>query len=277
MGQIMFSLDRMEDIYDRTNGRTSDPHRHEHYTVVWVKKASGKHIVDFDSHILEDDQIYFLSPGQVHQIITESRPEGCVLNFSREFLAANNIPETFVIRSNLFRPYGKALPMRLDPTLAGRVRSIFDLLYELFGSDKEQHDPAIAGGLLRAFLLLAHENCTLPVQKETMEQGTHLLERFRFLVEDNFNSEHKVTWYAGELFITPKHLNAVVRQLLGQTAKEYIQDRIIIEAKRLLLHTEMSVKEISHQLGYQDPLYFSRFFKNCTDLAPSEFRSSHNP
>ena len=87
---------------------------------------------------------------------------------------------------------------------------------------------------------------------------------------------HKVAEYAEMLAVTPKHLNEVIKNTIGVTAKDYIIDRILIEAKRLLLHTDDSVKMIALSIGFSEPLHFNSFFKNKMDMTPLEYRRESN-
>ena len=92
------------------------------------------------------------------------------------------------------------------------------------------------------------------------------------MVDDRYSEWHQVQDYAAKIHITPKHLSQTVKQITGRSAKNMIQDRLELEAKRMLLHTELSIKEISFQLGFEDPLYFSGFFKKRAGVSPSSFR-----
>jgi AraC-like DNA-binding protein len=264
-------MDRMEDIYDRSGGRPGEPHRHDYFTIVWVHKGNGTHLIDFTNYSLGENQMYFIYPGQIHHLVTNNRPQGCVISFTAEFLSANNISMSFLERINLFRTGSDSSPLIIPENLIDRFDQLFTLMYDLYESSISYRSEAL-GSLLKLVLVLSNEACARPETNHQHEQGTSLLSQFRNLVELNYSREHKVQWYAAALFITPKHLNAVVKNLLGQTAKEFIQDRIDTEARRLLLHTDLTVKEIAFRLGFSDPLHFSRYFKNHTGRSPSEFR-----
>ena len=96
---------------------------------------------------------------------------------------------------------------------------------------------------------------------------------FRALVEERFQTLHEVKEYARLLSITPGHLNHLAREEFGANAGSVIRDRITLEAKRLLLHSEARVSAIARDLGFSDPSYFSRFFRRETGWTPSDYRA----
>ena len=104
--------------------------------------------------------------------------------------------------------------------------------------------------------------------------GDNLIRAFKKSVDKNYKKEHSTTFYAHELYITPDHLNRTVKAKIGTTAKECIQSRIIIEAKRLLYITALTSKEIAYELGFNEPANFSAFFKKHTQLSPSNFKKN---
>jgi AraC family transcriptional activator of pobA len=101
-----------------------------------------------------------------------------------------------------------------------------------------------------------------------------LVKRFAAAVEEHFLKDKSVSFYAALLNVHPNHLNAVIKAHTGLTAKESIQNRLMLEAKYLLHHTDLSIKEISHLIGFDDPNYFGVFFKRCEHRSPASYRSS---
>jgi AraC-like DNA-binding protein len=97
------------------------------------------------------------------------------------------------------------------------------------------------------------------------------------LVNDEFRARHSVSYYADSLCITPGHLNDLCKSNLGISAKKYIQNRIIIEAKRLLLYSDMPVSEIASSLNFEDSAYFVRKFRQAAGITPLKFRETKNP
>lgn len=111
-----------------------------------------------------------------------------------------------------------------------------------------------------------------PGDRSIQDHQNDLLKRFKALINDHYVNWHGTSEYANELSITPDHLNKVVKLQTGKTAKEHIQGRIALEAKRLLHFSGQSNKEISYALGFSEPANFSAFFKNCTGHSPSKYR-----
>jgi AraC family transcriptional activator of pobA len=103
-------------------------------------------------------------------------------------------------------------------------------------------------------------------------QSNPRLARFSMLIERHFKEEKLVTFYASELNLSANYLNILCKRNLGVPATQLIQQRVLLEAKRLLQSTDLSIKEIAFELGFVDHAYFSNFFKSQTSVTPTEFR-----
>lgn len=269
---IQFGLVQMEAIFDAAEGLVDKPHRHDYYTVLFVKSATGRHIIDYNSYDLGTEQIFFVSPGQVHQVITIDRPKGWVITFSKDFLASNNISEEFISNINLFRQFGENPPLTIESTTSKRLLRIIEDIKECIPLELTYRRTAL-GALLQLFLIHANNSCSIDTSQLDEENSQIcLLRDFKQLVEAHHHQWHKVSDYANEINITPKHLSQTVKSLVGKTAKAFIQDRLTLEAKRLLLHTDLSIKSIAYELGFEEPLHFSGFFKKQSGVSPSAFR-----
>jgi AraC-like DNA-binding protein len=112
--------------------------------------------------------------------------------------------------------------------------------------------------------------------KKVQDERFHIVRKFNLLVELHFKAEHSVSFYADLLFKSPKTLSNLFAIFNQKTPSQIIQERITVEAKRLLCYTDKSVKHITFELGFEDVSYFSSFFKKNTGLSPSDFRCSRN-
>ncbi len=263
-------LDTMEAIYEASGGQADEPHRHAYYTIVWVLEAEGSHVIDFSEYALKANQVYFVAPGQIHQMKTAGKPRGWVLTFHPDFLVESGIDSGFMSKINLFRQYSDRPPIELSDDQ--RLHKIMDLIRDCFDEETDYKDEAL-GATLQLFLIecIRQARNREPIEDEA---GSCVLVDFKTAVENHFSESHKVSEYAEKLFITPKHLNEVVKHSIGVTAKDYIIDRILTEGKRLLLHTQMTVKQIAMELGFSEPLHFNSFFKKRMNQTPLEFRRS---
>jgi len=271
--QITFGISRMEAIYKKRRGKKDQPHRHDFYTILLIKSAQGKHIIDFNTYPLKPLTITFIGPGQVHQVIEEKCSEGYSLVFSSDFLAQNNIPIDFIEDLNLFACYGESPPLLLDPDEFTQLSVYAEEMITLQQSEIALREQAI-GALLKLILIRSNNLCHLPKADAVVQSaGQATFRKFRDLLNQNFSQWHASADYARALHITPDHLNRVVKSLSGKTAKEHIQSRILTAARRLLYFTSDSQKEIAYSLGFKEPAHFSAFFKKCTGVSPSHFRS----
>lgn len=271
---VSFAVSKMEDIYTKRNGMVDEPHRHNYYTVLVINKAKGLHKIDFNAYELANKQIFFVAPGQVHQVIEDEKSYGYVMTFSNQFLVENSIPLSFIDSLNLFQNYGQSPPLKPINSQFEIIEGFAANIFDLFNSNATMKNLSI-GSFLKLLLIECNNICSInPIESDIDTTGDNLIRSFKKLVDKHYKKEHSTTYYANELFITPDHLNRTIKSKIGKTAKDYIQARIITEAKRLLYFTELTNKEIAYNLGFNEPANFSAFFKKHTDLSPSNFKKS---
>ncbi|MBB2493539.1 helix-turn-helix domain-containing protein [Aquipseudomonas ullengensis] len=161
--------------------------------------------------------------------------------------------------------------------VAGQKRYL-DALFDSIAQEYSEQQPgrelmlqSLISALLvwvgRRSLALAH------AEAQTPDRGREHLQRFTRLLEARFREHRPIEFYAAELGISAAHLNALCRRLAGQSALQLINQRLLLEAKRCLVYTAMTVNQVSDSLGFSEPAYFSRFFKRCSGQSPKAFRS----
>ena len=272
---VSFAIKKMEDIHDKVQGQPDEPHRHGYYTILWVKQARGLHRIDFHDFLLEKGQVYFIEPGQVHQIIEEEKSYGYALTFSTQFLIQNGISEDLIKDLFIRETYGFSPPLKPGTEqwteMERRVIEMYDIM-----SRNMKYKYESVGALLKLFLIQSNNACTLNDNQHTqdLQSSLGLIRLFKNALELNFQSWHKVSQYANHLHISPDYLNTVLKSSTGKGAKEHIQDRIIMEARRLFLFADMSIKEVGYHLGFNEPAHFSSFFKKCMGISPSSYLAS---
>ena len=247
------------------------PHKHTFYHLVLFTKGGGKHSIDFKTFDVTPYQIYFMIPGQVHSWNFEGDVDGYVIHFTlpffQSFLLKNEYLEQFPFFSGLIDD----AVIQIEPSLQQGIISLFENIIT------ESENPARMGMdmirtlLLQIFILLNRTNTDNKEQQLPAYNYT-LLKTFQKLIEKNFATLKLPKDYAELLYITPNHLNAICNDLLGISAGEVIRNRILLEAKRLLINLDLSVAEIGYRLNFSDNSYFTKFFKKYAGSTPEEFR-----
>jgi len=165
--------------------------------------------------------------------------------------------------------------VELNEQAQQKLQLLSDVFIEEFKtSDNIQNEMLLV--LLKRLIIYVTRLAKLgyaPVKK-LQDERFHIIRKFNLLVEANFKSEHSVSFYAGQLCKSPKTLSNLFAIFSQKTPSQIIQERITVEAKRLLCYTDRSIKHITYELGFEDVPYFSNFFKKNTGISPSDFRNS---
>jgi len=270
-----FALKRMEDVYRNSYGAPDSPHRHDYYTIIFIERGEGVHFIDFTEYKIENQTIYFIQPGQMHQLVLTAEPVGWVISFTDEFLIANSIPEKLVNDIYLFNDYGQSPPLQVDDQVLPVYQNLINQM-NLFAGSLESYTMEAIGSLVKIFLIQSNNLCALRKSNnpQLIETGNHILRTFKQALNKNYKSAHMVSDYAEVMAITSDYLNKTVKNLTGISAKDHIQSKLITEAKRSLLFSTVTTKELAFELGFEEPAHFSNFFKKITGQTPSEFRLS---
>ncbi|MBN9383784.1 MAG: helix-turn-helix domain-containing protein [Chitinophagaceae bacterium] len=271
-GHKMFRIDRVLDTDKPNLSRFLVPHRKDYYLMVFVKKGSSRHWIDMKSYDSRDNSFYFIVPHQVH-LKEEIKPmTGIILSFNKDFLASDseNILKTLPIIQN---------PKNGHELLLGDREVIFveDLLTKLlieFESKENWRHTLLLSYMKILLVYLSRLYGDQFNEHNNADESKMLLNRYLSKVEESFCQEHEVSSYAGMLNISAGHLSDVIKQQSGKPAIIHIHDRLMLEAKQLLFHTENSMKEIAFQLGFEDASYFNRFFKRISGQTPMDFRKN---
>ncbi|HEY4628885.1 MAG TPA: AraC family transcriptional regulator [Flavobacterium sp.] len=247
------------------------PHRHNSYVLVFFTKGSGTHEIDFDKFIIQPGSVFFMQPGQIHHWDLSDDIEGFVIFYSKEmynlyfgqksidqysfYSSVNTIPEIIFdnAEAKAILPYFDAMILENQSNQMmkqDKIMNLLDIIHiEIARKYSETH---------------LHEAHSYNVK----------IKNFEVLLEQKFKKEKAPSFYAPKLSITLKHLNRICNEILQKTTTEVITNRIILEAKRMLMDKNFTVNEIATELGYDDYSYFTRLFKKHSGMTPSAFRVS---
>ena len=248
------------------------PHGHSFYHLVYFTKGSGYHTIDFDRFEVHPDQLYAMAPGQVHRWNFEGDVDGYVLNFSMQFFQSFLLRPDYIDEFTFFHGQAKQSVLDIPAGLRPRITALFEEMLPLSSAVSMLHIDKLRVLMLQLFLELAALQA--PAQPSPLSYNAVLLRNFKKLVEKHYTELRLPKDYAELLYITPNHLNAICSDLIGQSAGTVIRDRVILEAKRLLVNPELSIAAIADILNFKDNSYFTKFFKKYTETTPETFRKS---
>lgn len=244
------------------------PHRHDYYEFIVFLEGGGTQSIDFVNYPNEASSVYFIRPGQVHMMKRTSNSSGCNFRFLRTYFYDNETGAAAFFREYPFFSLQADLPQL---KLSGEVFTALKKLIEVYHLSEKFASQETLKSLIRTMLQLLKRPFE---QAQDTPQHPGTLERFMALVSSHFNETRAVADYASILNITPNYLNELCSGNLGLSAKALIDEQVMLETKRLLFHTDLSVKEIAFRLNFDDTSYFVRKFKEKIGLTPAAFRSS---
>lgn len=244
-------------------------HRIDFHVVMLFGAGPVRHMVDFTEYEAEAGDLLWIRPGQVHRFSRSSEYRGTVLTMQPGFLPRSTVEATGLYRYDL--------PPLLRPDaaqLAGLEAALAQLLreYEDTATLPLSLHTAVLRHTLTAFLLrLAHLAASAAQALRQRSDSTFTL--FRDAVERDFATNHSVSAYADALGYSRRTLVRAVRAATGETPKAFIDKRVVLEAKRLLAHTELPIGRVGVAVGFPDAANFSKFFHQHTDQTPAAFRA----
>ncbi len=272
----IFTIMKICDLRDEERRENQLPHLHNFYSIFWIQSGQAVHATDFVEYVIEKDTLLFVPPGLKHRMILDQIAGGYSILFNEEFARYNRKNYTPFKEYELFsNPEFKSI-IKVEGAAKDQLNNLVSLMIEeVQQPDKHSADAVL--NLLHLFLLKSiriFETQYQPVSQEEGESDSFSIIRFKELIEENYTKEKSVSAYADMLNMNPTCLNEVAKKSAGITAGEMIRNRIIEEAKQKLFATDMSGKEIAYLLGFDDPSYFSRFFKKYTGLTIKDFRDN---
>jgi AraC family transcriptional activator of pobA len=253
---VCFELSRCPESYLQSSVREG------FFEIIWYKHALDKDV--------QDDQpshyVYLIPPYRSSLVRFEDK-EGYLIAFKRDYLEEDD-KEYALDVFNLFNIQGQYthLPLNTDAT------ATFQHLQALI--EKEYFNPLgtylVLKALLKVFLLnLIRINQSAFLNQDVNQKRVY---HYIMLMEEHYKTERKANFYSGKLGVSEKRLNQILKEKMNKTLTQLLHERLIVQAKRMLLSSEQTIKEIAFDLNFEDPAYFSRFFKKQTGQSPEDFK-----
>lgn len=243
------------------------------YHILWFKKGSPNFMVDFKPITITPDTILFLGKDTVQRFGANSHFEAKAILFTDSFFCKTEYDAGFLRSSILFSDLLSVTQINLNENVS-QFTDLFRLMQAETEHEKDISQDAILKNLLHSFLLLSERERKKQDFIE-IKKGADLdnVLLFKSLLDANYTSSKRVSEYAVRMSVTEKQLNQATSAILDRSPKQMITERVVLEAKRLLVHTHKSVKEIGFSLGFDEPTNFAKYFRKQTNSTPIEFRA----
>jgi len=249
----------------------SAAHRHTFYHLVIFTEGAGTHAIDFEQFDVQPYQVYFMIPGQVHSWSFEGFTDGYIINFSETFFQRFLLNATYAQDFSFFKGDVKTSVINLPVHLHKKVKDLFDDIIAETTLDGDLAADMVRVLMLRFFIIVSRLN-NEDRRTGPASYNQTLVRNFQQLISENYTRLKLPKDYAELLYITPNHLNAVCKDVLGTAAGDVIRNRLVLEAKRLLTNQQLNINEIAFALNFSDNSYFTKFFKKAEGKTPEEFR-----
>ncbi|MTI31345.1 AraC family transcriptional regulator [Xanthovirga aplysinae] len=251
------------------------PHKHDFFLTVLFTQGEGIHEIDFNSYPIRPGSVFLLNPGQTHHWELSQDINGFIFFHSQSFYDLNYSAK----RVHNF-PFFYSLQNSPCIYLNENEQQVIEYFFKMI------HDEYYANLLMKQDKLCSLIDLIyIELSRICMGEGylkvsksnnySKKLQQLEQLIEQNFLTEKSPMIYADWMNITPKHLNRITKTMVGKTTSDLIAERVLLEAKRMLLHAENNFSEIAYSLGYEDYSYFSRLFKKKCGESPSEFQKRY--
>lgn len=245
-------------------------HQDDYYNFGIVERGFGKIVIDFREYDLAQGDLFVIQPGQVHYVVDMEDDEGWLFLVDNSYIgyAEKQIFDDFLLFAS---------SVRIDSRRMSELTRIAAVVAERMGGVADNLGKTAVRRLVEAMIAIMAE----VVREASRSQMRHsrrnleIVQSFRSLLDERIAVDRSPSHYASLLNISPVYLNEVVKKVTGLSAASYIRDELVLRTKRLLVHTDLAIKEISDRLGIDDYAYFSRLFSKATGLSPTAFRRRH--
>jgi len=248
------------------------PHQLKFYNLIFFTEGTGRHFIDFNWFPVQANSLMYLTKDQVNAFEFSDDLKGYCVIFTEEYFvnSFSNLTGDFVFR--LFNPELFS-PILQIPQNSDFV-SYFKLLVKEYDNPNSFNQKSIINALL-TILISKAENLKQSMTFHISDSSKLMLyQRFIALIEKNVTQSRSANFYAKELAVSYKHLNTTCKELINKTAKNVIDDYVILQAKRELINSSTNSAELAYRLGFDDPTNFTKYFKKRTGLTPKAFIKS---
>ncbi|MDM1071448.1 AraC family transcriptional regulator [Empedobacter brevis] len=278
---FLFTVNKVQEIntttikerLSRKPNKLTQPHRTDFFMIYLFTEGKGTHLVDFEPIEVKTHHILFISRGQIHAFDPKETYDGKALIFTEDFFCKSEKDRRFLQETPLFDNNFHQSYYKINNNF-NRLNDLFSEIFEELKHFPDRNQGDILHNLLSRILLLSEREIEEQIGIKKVPSSTDRLSvKFRKEVNNHFRTSKKTVIYADMLHVSVRRLQLATSSTFNQTPKEIINDRILLEAKRMLSYDELSVKEIANYLGFEESTNFNKFFKLKLGITPREFKN----
>jgi len=273
-GFEIISIKKIRNNKEQYSHNPELPHQLKFYNLIYFTEGSGRHFIDFKWYPVQKNSLVYLTKEQINAFDFSNNLKGFCIIFTEDYFVHcfSNLSEDFVFR--LFNPQLFSPILQIPENLDFNI--YFDLLKTEFCKSDTFNQKTIIKSLFVILVSKAEhikQNKTFHIKDSSK---IRIFQKFISSLEKNISKSRSAEFYADEISITYKHLNTICKELINKTAKNVIDDFVILHAKRILTNSNIKISELGYKLGFEDSTNFSKYFKKNTGLTPKTFKKSIN-
>jgi len=277
LGNQVFEIKAL-DLSTGNDFGTSKATRQKCQNLIYIKSGKGKHVIDDRIFTFKPNTFYLIGNGQIHCFLESSDIKGFIIRFKDNFLPPSGLNSQNSVNSNLINRIIQSNALTIPRPQVNHYEALLaELNYEYAENEQTYAKAALLQYLLLALLTKLERRIRHVSQDKitlSTDHNTKVFHSFLILIEDYFRTQHQISFYAKMLGVDKRKLTGITKRSSGRKPKEILNERLVTESKRLLLYSTHTSKEISYGLGFDDPAYFSRFFKVNAGVSPKQFKES---
>ncbi len=254
-----------KEFVDEIRTKREEAHFHNFEELIIVTEGSLEHYIDFQVEIITAPSVSYVSMGKMHRVVENDDLRGWLINYQNEF-----IPES---KLNFYSNFFTSTSIPIFPhSCAQKFTALCEIIYSEY--NEEIPDASTIRHLTTALISMIEAERKKNIQIENSVKLSQIttFNNFLKILEQNFRRDEGVSFYADKMNMSERNLNIICKNNFQKSVSEIIETRKLIEAKKLLIHSEKTISEIGFDLGYNEKSYFTRVFRNKLSVTPTQFR-----
>ncbi len=266
-----FEVRTIQSIYEETGSLDELSKNSDYFQLFWITQGTGTYIVDLEKTSIQSNHVFCIKPGQKHKLGLDDNARGFVFLFTESFINTGELEFDLGCQSGFLHLFSPSAGIILQHEILNDMKDLVDKILKEF-NNLFSFKTEILKRYFKIFLIYLTRGFEEKFKPVMQTRNMEMVQNFMRLVEKNFKEKKMVADYAGHLAVTPNYLNEVVKKNTGHSAGHHIRQRVILEAKRIAVYSDLSMKEIAYELGFLDPYHFSKFFKTAAGINFSDFK-----